>query len=58
VTSNVNSTGVATASDLVGRIEDMGDAAWLDLGGGHGVLFLGVGGDELAGLLETNTSFL
>ena len=37
---------------------DLGGDAWLDLGGGNGVLFLGVGGDELAGLLETNASFI
>ena len=45
-------------TDLAGRIDDLGGDAWLDLGGGNGVLFLGVGGDELAGLLETNAAII
>ena len=58
ITRGINGTGIASVEDLAGRVEDLGGDAWLDLGGGHGVLFLGVGGDELAGLLETNTSFI
>ena len=56
ITRGINGTDIAAADDLAGRIEDIGGDAWLDLGGGNGVLFLGVGGDELAGLLETHTS--
>ena len=43
---------------FVERIDDLGGDAWLDLGGGNGVLFLGVRGDDFAGLLETNIVFI
>ena len=49
----INGLGTMTVDDLAGRVSDLGGDAWLDLGGGNGVLFLGVGGDELAGLLDT-----
>jgi hypothetical protein len=49
---------VLCVSDLIDRIDDLGGVAWVDLGGGNGVLFLGVGGNELAGLLETNLTFV
>ena len=54
----INGLGTLTVDDLQDRVTDLGGDAWLDLGGGNGVLFLGVGGDELAGLLETNASFI
>ena len=54
----INGLGTLTVDDLVARTSDLSGDAWLDLGGGNGVLFLGVGGDELAGLLETHASFI
>ena len=54
----INGLGTLDVDDLADRVDDLGGDAWLDLGGGNGVLFLGVGGDELAGLLETNASFI
>ena len=54
----LNGLGTLDVEGLVERIDDLGGDAWLDLGGGNGVLFLGVGGDELAGLLETNVVFI
>ena len=58
LTKGINGTGMTMLHDLSGRIEGLGGDAWLDLGGGNGVVFLGVGADELAGLLQTNLTFI
>ena len=58
IEQGLNGLGTLDVEGLVERIDDLGGDAWLDLGGGNGVLFLGVGGDELAGVLETNVVFI
>ena len=58
VGQGINGLGTLSVDDVVGRIDDLGGDSWLDLGGGNGVLFLGVGGGELAVMLETNLVFL
>ncbi len=58
VTQGINGQGTLTIDDLVSRIEDFGSDAYLDLGNGHGVLFLGVGGDELADLMDSHVTFI
>lgn len=60
LTPNVNGLagdGTLTAADVAARVGDLGDDAWLDLGGGHGAIFLGHSAEELASLLETRTMF-
>ena len=60
VTPNVNGLaegGTLTAADIAARVGDLGDDAWLDLGGGHGAIFLGQSAEDLASLLETRTMF-
>jgi Ca2+-binding RTX toxin-like protein len=54
----INGLGQLTVADVLDRIDDLGGDARLGLGGSNGVLFLGIGGDQLAALLEINLTFV
>jgi Ca2+-binding RTX toxin-like protein len=58
ITRNINGEGELSGADLAERLIDLGTDAYLDLGGGNGVFFTGIGADELATLFETNAGFL
>jgi hypothetical protein len=50
--------GFHSADDVAGNVVDFGGDAFLDLGDGDGLLFLGLGADELTGLLDSNLGFV
>ena len=56
VTQNINGQPIDPAS-LDDRVQDLGDAAFLDLGNGYGVIFLGQDAESLTGLLQTRMDF-
>lgn len=56
ITRNINGQAIDPA-DLGDRIQDLGDSALLDLGNGHGVIFLGHDADSLGELLQGRVDF-
>ena len=56
ITQNINAQSIVPAS-LEDRLADLGDAAFLDLGNGHGVIFLGHDAETLGTLLQTRVDF-
>ena len=56
ITRNINGQSIDPES-LGDRLHDLGDAAYLDLGNGHGVIFLGHDAETLGELLQTRVDF-
>jgi hypothetical protein len=54
----INDLGELSIDDVTARIDDLGGDAWLDLGNGNGVMFLGIGADELGAHFDSNLVFI
>jgi Ca2+-binding RTX toxin-like protein len=53
-----NGLGFGSAAELAESVLDFGGDAFLDVGDGNGVLFVGIDAPALGGLLDTNLGFV